>query len=213
MQGHRHFCRSEDAESEGQSPGRVAGAPVPGGKTIHSESVKNRVRGEKGEGKGSLRGQPVGKRGELPVFVGFSRFPPFPEGVPLSSGRKEIKLKSSKQRTSTFKTPHRSPSAGACINNKFTFQYYQNAVSPESQGKRHFTLDFKTWAEPRPAASELPDILRSDVSRSSQRVLSPGSVRDSRHSLVGLSAALAACDRRDLAYESSGVHALCYRAL
>ena len=143
LQGHRHFCRSEDAESKGQSPGRVAGAPVPGGKTIHSESVKNRVRGEKGEGKGSLRGQPVGKRGEPPGFVGFSRFPPFPEGVPLSSGRKEIKLKSSKQRTSTFKTPHRSPPQEP-INNKFTFQYYQNAVSPENQGKRHFTLDFKT---------------------------------------------------------------------
>ena len=88
LQGHRHFCRSEDAESKGQSPGRVAGAPVPGGKTIHSESVKNRVRGEKGEGKGSLRGQPVGekKRGRRsfcwiffsPLFLSPKGFPSVP---------------------------------------------------------------------------------------------------------------------------------------
>ena len=43
----------------------------------------------------------VGERGERPVFVGFSKFPPFPEGFLLSPVRKQVILISSKQQPST----------------------------------------------------------------------------------------------------------------
>ena len=41
-------------------------------------------KGEKGRGEVESEEKPVGERGERPVFVGFSNFPPFPEGCLLS---------------------------------------------------------------------------------------------------------------------------------
>ncbi len=57
---------------------------------------KKTSRGKKrGEGKGSLRGQPVGEeKGGGEVFAGFSGAPLFlPEGFPLSTVRKQIIFK------------------------------------------------------------------------------------------------------------------------
>ena len=41
---------------------------------------------KRGKGRGEVESEekPVGERGERPVFVGFSNFPPFPEGCLLS---------------------------------------------------------------------------------------------------------------------------------
>ena len=57
-------------------------------------------KGEKGRGEEESEEKTVGERGERPVFVGFSNFPPFPEGFLLSPVRKQIILNRSKQQLS-----------------------------------------------------------------------------------------------------------------
>ena len=53
----------------------------------HHNSLCIREKSDKGgKGRGEVESEekPVGERGERPVFVGFSNFPPFPEGCLLS---------------------------------------------------------------------------------------------------------------------------------
>ena len=47
-------------------------------------------KGGKGRGEEESEEKPVGERGERPVFVGFSNFPPFSEGCLLSPCAKTI---------------------------------------------------------------------------------------------------------------------------
>ena len=49
-------------------------------------------KGGKGRGEEESEEKTVGERGERPVFVGFSNFPPFPEGFLLSPVRKQFIL-------------------------------------------------------------------------------------------------------------------------
>ena len=58
-------------------------------------------KGGKGRGEEESEEKTVGERGERPVFVGFSKFPPFPEGFLLSPVRKQVILIRSKQQLST----------------------------------------------------------------------------------------------------------------
>ena len=64
----------------------------------HSLSIREKPdKGGKGRGEEKSEEKPVGERGERPVFVGFSNFPPFPEGCLLSPCAETMYKKSSKQ--------------------------------------------------------------------------------------------------------------------